>query len=244
MGSYRRRIARAVLWLTVLAALAAGCSGPERRYPLAGTEHFPLRDRRTLSYRQTRNGRITNYTWRLRWLGGNRIKVFALDVDGLDFGECTITQIDSAVVFVTTAPLTMLESPQLEPEFRQAWVDETVAHGDDWTDPDTGTRTVFTGFESVTVPAGTFPRCYRTVTEATTELLDSLSARLDQGTLTPAEHAQQLAQARLVVSRWFAPGIGLVKEQIGSPDFIRELIAVTDSGRGEILPPNYDPDNP
>lgn len=192
-------------------------------------------------YRQRRGDVTTEYSWRQNWLGGKRVKVFSLTIDGIDMGDGTLIQSDSAITFATTKPLTMLESPRIVPEFRQVWVDESVARGEGWDDPDTGTRTVMAGFESVTVPAGTFEHCYRTVTEASPELFDSLTSRRNDGSLTVQDYQLQIEQARLVVSRWFAPGVGLVKEQIGGPDYVRELVKVKHPGRGELIPPDPDP---
>jgi hypothetical protein len=168
------------------------------------------------------------------------VKVFALTIKGNELGLCTLMQVDSAIVFSTTDPLTMLESPKQIPEFRQTWLDENVPPGDSWDDPDTGTQTVFAGYESVTVPAGTFEHCYKAVTEATPALLDTLKARLANGELTADEYREAAERARIVAVRWFAAGTGLVKEQMDAIDLTRELVEVTDPGRGEALPSEPD----
>jgi hypothetical protein len=36
-----------------------------------------------------------------------------------------------------------------------------------------------------------------------------------------------------VVQRWFAPGVGLVKEQLGTPEHVRELVAIVRESRND-----------
>ena len=51
--------------------------------------------------------------------------------------------------------------------------------------------------------------------------------------MTDAQFAELAKRApTLVIIRWFAPGVGLVKEQIGDPTHYRELVAVDREGTG------------
>ena len=52
----------------------------------------------------------------------------------------------------------------------------------------------------------------------------------ERGEIDEESYQKQLEYAKLVIVRWFAPEVGLVKEQIGSPDFTRELVAVENKG--------------
>ncbi len=192
--------------------------------------HLPLRHKQVYAYRQTVDGESEKYTVTLRFIGGETTKVFRVIFDGIDMGECTLLQKGSSIVFETTQPMTRFEDPRLVPAFRQTWVNEPVPSGESWEDPDTGTRTVFAGYESVAVPAGEYGECYKTVTEALPELADTLRARLARGEVSQTDYDKQLDDAARTVVRWFAPNVGLVKEQIGSPNFVRELVAIKSPG--------------
>ena len=63
------------------------------------------------------------------------------------------------------------------------------------------------------------------------ELFDTLSAWRERGEIKPAEYAHERENAEQLVVRWFAPGVGLVKEQIGSA-IIRVLTGIEKEGTG------------
>ncbi len=214
--------------IALLGAGLVGCREPAPKPKLLGTSHLPLRENRIWTYREKRDGREEKYSLAVRFLGGDRYQVFRAVVKGIDLGEIAFVQVDSIVYFETTKPLTQLESPLRVPVFRQVWVDENAARGDSWDDTDTGTRTLYAGLDSVTVPAGHYSNCYKTITESLPELADTLALRYARGEISAEELSRQTANSKLVVVRWFAPDIGLVKEQIGHSDFVRELLAVKD----------------
>ena len=69
------------------------------------------------------------------------------------------------------------------------------------------------------------------LTRARPELFDTLSAWRERGEIKPAEYAHERENAEQLVVRWFAPGVGLVKEQIGSA-IIRVLTGIEKEGTG------------
>jgi hypothetical protein len=210
--------------------LLFGCGEYQRKVPLGGTEYLPLKEDLTLRYRLTHDGEAQEYSIKLRYLGGKSYKVYKAYYEGDEQGGLELTSHDQQVKATTQFSLTSLKSRLEMGDFQQIWVDESLSPGDFWRDEDTGTQTVFTGYEDVSVPAGTFPNCYKTVTEALPELIDSINVRRERGELDPELLNQELENAGLVVVRWFARDVGLVKEQIGSPDYVRELLAVENEG--------------
>lgn len=225
---FQRPLARALLFLLALAA--AGCGEPERVVLRGGTEHFPLLHDRLLRYQERTDGTSREFTLQLFYSGGRSIRVYQGTYKGIPLGKCNFLSRDSVVTLETPRPLT---TSQLLPAYRQVWVDEQVAAGDTWIDDETATETMFAGFEDVTVPAGSFPQCYKTATTTLPGFADSLRARHERKELPDREYEQQLANANLVIVRWFAKGVGLVKEQLGSENHVRELVEIMKPGRGE-----------
>jgi hypothetical protein len=222
------------LGVAVCALFIVSCAGEQTPAKRSGTTHLPLVDGRIYEYRETHDGKTQTYRVRFRYAGGIKAPVFDLHLKGADWGTCSLILQDSAVSFSTSRPRTALEPPSSIPEFRAVWVDENVPMGDSWDDWDTGTRTVVAAaLETVATPAGTYENCLRTVTETLPPLFDSLSARLASTRLTPSEYNSQLHAAQLVVQRWFAPGVGLVKEQLGTPEHVRELVAIVRESRND-----------
>lgn len=214
--------------------LLLGCTkGPERVAFLGGTSHMPLREERVLRYQEQRAGDVKEYRLTMSYSGGHRSKVYALRFKDAAFGECELISKDSLVYFSTTKPLTAMVPRGSAPEWRELWLDENAKRGEAWVNEQTGTQTVYAGNETLEVPAGTFTHCYKTVTEGLPELADSLLLRRDRGDLTGQEYENEIANAKLVVVRWFAPGVGLVREQVGS-EIIRVLAEVEQEGRGRV----------
>jgi hypothetical protein len=211
--------------------LFVGCSGPERVALRGGTEHLLLLHRRTMRYVERVGSKEQGFTIRMFYSGGRLVRAYELQVKGLDLGHCRFISKDQQVFFETNQPATTLADV---PEFRQMWVDETANPGDDWQDSDTGTETVVAPSETVTVPAGTYQDCYKTVTTGTQALLDSLTAWHESGALSTEIFESQVAAAQKPVVRWFASGVGLVKVQFGDPDYVWELVAVAEPGRGRV----------
>lgn len=226
------RFSAPVFFMILVAAMFLSCGKEKVVAKRSGVTHFPLVDGRIYEYRETRDGQVSTFTMRQRYVGGARYPVFDIYLKGTDWGDCSFILQDSSITFCTTKPRTMLELPGSIPEYRQTWLDEEISSGEFWDDPDTGTRTVVAKLhESVTVPAGPFDNCLKMVTESLPELFDSLTARYESSRLTKEQYDQQVADAKLVIQRWFAPGVGLIKEQIGSSDHIRELSAIIKDSR-------------
>lgn len=222
---------KSFLLLFVLTLLIIGCGEYQRVVPLGGTDYLPLKEDLTLRYRLSDNGDVEEYTARLRYLGGKDYKVYKVYYDaGKPQGGLEFSSHGKQVTAVTQYTLTSLLSRHDRGDFQQLWIDESLQPGDYWQDLETGTQTVFTGYEDVTVPAGSFQGCYKTVTEALPELVDSIGARFDREEMDVEMYNQELANAKIVVVRWFARGIGLVKEQYVAMDHVRELLAVVNEG--------------
>lgn len=223
-----------VLVSLCLCVLMSSCGGEKLPAKRTGITHFPLVDGRIYVYRETVENKSFDFTIETRFGGGTKYPVYFLRVEGADWGQCLFMLQDSSVVFVSSKPEARLEAPELTPEYRQTWMDETIDEGNYWDDPDTGTRTVLASLnESVTTPAGTYDFCARTVTETLPELFDSLTARLSGGRITQSEYDQQSARARDVIERWFAPGVGFVKERFRQSGVVRELVAIKRESRDE-----------
>ncbi|RPH93719.1 hypothetical protein EHM69_09470 [candidate division KSB1 bacterium] len=217
-----------------------GCGGPEGVALRGGTEHLLLLDKRTLQYQERYRGETVPYTLIMRYTGGQDIRVYNLEFRGIEMGRCRLISKDQQVFFETTKPLTKFD---YLPEYRQLWVDESVLSGGEWEDFDVGTNTVVAPSETVTVPAGTFSNCYKTVTSAFPSFVDSLEVWRGEGLISEEEYQQQKSAAGIAVVRWFASGVGLVKEQIGSPDHVRELVEVKRPGTGRVDIPSDESDS-
>ncbi len=221
---------RVALLVPVLSVLfLAGCGGPERIVLRGGTSHFPLLHKRVMRYQEQHNGVTKDYTLEMLYMGGRSIRAYEARFKGIKAGLCNFISKDSVVYFETDQPLT---STMLLTAYRQVWVDENAEYGSSWIDDDMGTETVIAGFETVSVPAGTFADCYKTVVTPLPGLADSLQARLQRDDITKDEFQRQLPNVNTVVVRWFAKDVGLVKEQIGSSDFVRELVEIVSPGTG------------
>jgi hypothetical protein len=215
----------------LLLALLAGCGGGPERTPLrAGTEHLLLLDGRKMRYLDQDNGKSSTYTLEMHWGGGKAFRVYQAVFDGLDRGHCTFISNGPKVFFTTDKPVTALQGLL---EYRQLWVNEEAKQGEEWVDTDTGTKTLFAGFEDVTVPAGKYDNCYKTVTVVLPAFTDSLKVWREAGEITPEEYDEFLADANTTTVRWFASGVGLVKEQINGSDHTRELEDVVKAGTGK-----------
>ena len=213
-------------------ALIIGCEKtPERIGLRGGTSHLPLLHNRVLRYDQQQGGEVTPYVVKLDYSGGHQQKVYSVrDEKDLLTRERFFSR-DSLVYFTTENPLTTLEPRQQMTDYRELWVDESAQRGDSWRNEETGTQTVFAGLEPLEVPAGKFANCYKTVTEALPELFDSLTIWRARGDITLDDYVRESTNARVVVVRWFAPGVGLVREQIGN-ELIRVLAEIEKEGTG------------
>jgi hypothetical protein len=225
----QNRMAAALL---ALAVFLAGCSiGVDRILLRGGTEHLLLLNNRVMKYQEREGAKIKPYTMTMLYAGGVSVRVFETRFKGVDFGECKFISRGPQVFFSTSRPLTAVREV---PDCRQLWVNEEAKEGESWEDDDTGTQTMFAGYESVTVPAGTYDRCYKTVTTVVPALAESLKVWHNSGVLTDRQFEQQEVIAKMTIVRWFASGVGLVKEQLGESDHVRELVAVEQPGVGSL----------
>jgi hypothetical protein len=214
------------------AVLSAGCKlETDRVVYRSGNAFFPLLDSRVLRYEEQRGDKTREYTLTMKYAGGQSTKVYPLHIKGVNWGDCALLSRDSTVVFSTSDPYTTMEPREMLPEYRQVWVDASTKPGENWIDDDTGTKTTFIGFEKIEVPAGTFDNSYRTLTEARPELFDTLAAWQQRGELKKDDYNREVERAHQVIMRWFAPGVGLVKEQIGS-EITRVLLKIEQEGAG------------
>jgi len=226
---HENRIATLAL-IGFLALLPLGCRGPERVVLRGGTEHLPLLHDRLLRYQERRGGETIDYTMELKYHGGRAVREFGAEFKGIEMGRCNFISKGQLVYFETNRPLT---AGDVLPEYRQLWVDESADQGDSWDDYDTGTVTVYAGREPVSVAAGNFNDCYKTVTTALPSLADSLKAFLDRDEMHREEFDRESQNAKMTIVRWFAPGVGLIKEQFDSPDYERELVEIVRPGVGQ-----------
>ena len=234
---FRENLTRGFLLVTLL--VTAGCGGPKRVVLRGGTEHMPLLDGRILRYQEQNGGKSSDYTLRLRYTGGRDVRVYQAFYSGASFGDVLFLSNGPKVTFSTNKPVTAMMAL---PEYRQIWVNEDAQKGDEWFDGDVGTETVFAGYETVSVPAGTYENCYKTVITVTPAFVDSLDTWESRGSMSREEHDRWARDSSDVTVRWFAAGVGLVKEQLNGPDRTRELVAVVDPGTGQAEPDSTQPE--
>lgn len=220
----------------LLALLLAACGEPPvRKVYRGGTEHMPLLDSRVLRYREKSEQETYEYTLSLKYIGGRVWKVYTTHDENIPYGRIEFTSNGNIVEAAALISLTSLESRKRVSAFNQVWVDEGANVDSVWRDESTGTETLVAGYETVTVPAGTFEECLKTVTTPLPEVADSIEARYQRGESGEDLYVKECEVANWQTVRWFASGVGLVKEQIGPPGevkIIRELIAVESEGVG------------
>jgi hypothetical protein len=227
----KHRSRSAFLILLIGTMLFAGCGGGSERLVLrGGTRHLPLLHDRVLRYREFNGDEERTYTLRTTYAGGRISRVFNVFFKGIEAGRCTFISKDSLVYFTTSQPLTPMTDL---PSYRSLWVNEQAEEGDTWVDEDTGTEVTFVGYQPATVPAGTFEKCYTTVSTVLPVFMDSVKAWHRRGVITQRDYDVWNRNKDIVIRRWFAPGLGLVKEQIGGPEHTRELVAIVRPGSGQ-----------
>ena len=196
---------------------------------------MPLLDSRILRYRQKSNGETSEYTLTLKYIGGRAWKVYTVKDKDIPYGELEFSSNGVIVEAATRMSLTSLESRRTVGAFNQVWVDEGADVDSVWYDEQTGTETVVAGYERVTVPAGTFEDCLKTVTTPLAEIADSIEARYQRGDSNEQLYLKEKEVVNWQTVRWFAAGVGLIKEQVGpqgEAKIVRELIAVEAEGSG------------
>ncbi len=212
---YYRPVRLGIILLTLFTVLS--CS--KSKQPLGedyGIAYLPLRDGQTYTYQRQCNEQTEQLTRRLRIIKGDietpEFRVF--EKGGESFDQFLRHQ-GNAVVHLTEKPPARLEEFDEGQLYLSTWLLDGATRGDYWEDEETGLRTAVAGFESVTVLAGTFDDCIKTVTEPTDILLEVIEKRGEQNRLSAEQIAVELENARELCIRWFARGVGLVKEEKG-----------------------------
>jgi len=226
-----------LLFLAVSLLISACGEAPSRVVFRSGTEFMPLLDGRKLRYRQNDEGETSEYSLTLKYIGGRQWKVYTTEDDNLPYGAIEFSSNGTIVEAVTLISFTSLESRKLVSAFNQKWVDAGAELDSVWFDEVPGTETLVAGYETVTVPAGKFENCLKTVVTPLPEIKDSVEARYQRGDSDEKLYIEEREVASWQTVRWFAHGVGLVKEQIGpmgDAKIIRELIALDSEGVGFI----------
>ena len=181
-----------------------------------GITYLPLRDGQTYTYQRQCGEETKQLTRRLRIVKGDiENPEFRVIEKGGDSFDQFLRHQGNAIVHLTEKPLERLEDLGEGQLYLSTWLLDGAMSGDYWEDNETGLRTAVAGFESVTVPAGTFGDCIKTVTEPTAILLEVVEKRGEQTGLSAEQIAIELENARELCIRWFARGVGLVKEVKG-----------------------------
>lgn len=234
--------------LLLFALIFSACGeAPVRKAYRSGTEYMPLLDGRTLRYRERGDGETYEYTLTLKYIGGRAWKVYTTHDENIPYGRIEFTSNGTIVEASTLISLTSLESRKQVSAFNQVWVDAGAEVDSVWRDEATGTETVVAGYETVTVPAGTFTECLKTVTTPLPEVADSVEARYQRGDSDEKLYIEEREVVNWQTVRWFAAGVGLVKEQVGPAGdmrITRELVALEAEGVGLVDSAYIEIENP
>lgn len=196
---------------------------------------MPLLDGRKLRYINKEAGDTYEYTLTLKYIGGRDWKVFTTEDEDIPYGAIEFTSNGIVVETSTLVSYTSLESRRVVSSFNQVWVDEDARVDSIWFDEQPGTETLVAGFETVTVPAGTYEECMKTVATPLPEIADSVEARYQRGDASEEQYIKEREVVNWQTVRWFAHGVGLVKETLGPPGEVkvsRELLAIESEGAG------------
>lgn len=207
----------------------------ERKPYRGGIEFLPLLENRILEYRESADGEETIYELKFHYIGGREWKVYTVTGDNSPYGGFELQSDGVLVEAVSNLSYTSLEPRDEVAEYAQVWVDDGAEVDSAWIDPTPGTETIVAGFETVSVPAGRFEECLKTVVTPLPEVKDSVEARYARGALNEDQYLREREYAAWQTVRWFAAEIGLVKEQLGPPGqarIVRELLAVKSEGVG------------
>ncbi|MBU1707197.1 hypothetical protein KKB28_04705 [bacterium] len=212
---YYRPVRLGIVLLTLFLVISCNKS----KEPLGedyGIAYLPLRDNQTFTYQRQCGDNTEQVTRELRLVKGDleTPEFRIIEKDGESFDQFLRHQ-GNAVVYLTEKPLARLEDFAEGQLYLSTWLLDGATNGDYWEDEETGLRTAVAGFESVTVPAGTFEDCIKTVVESTDLLLEVIEKRGEQSGLSEEMLAVELEDAKELCIRWFAWGVGLVKEEKG-----------------------------
>lgn len=229
----------AAIFAVIIAALLFSACGDVATRTLyrGGTEFMPLMDGRKLRYHEKGNGESYDYSLTMKYIGGRAWKVYVCEDEGTPYGGIEFSSNGVIVEAATRISFTSMESRTQVSAFNQIWVDEGAALDSAWYNEQTGTETIVAGFETVTVPAGKFEDCLKTVVTPLPAVADSIEARYQRNEMDEQAYSEERGVANWQTVRWFAQGVGLVKEQIGPPGevkIVRELLAVDAEGAGKV----------
>ena len=217
--------------------MAVGCfDPPERTVYRGGTEYMPLLEGRKLLYRETEAGEQLEYSLTLHYLGGRQWKIFGIREEESPYGAIEFESDGKIVRATTQLSFTSLDDRSGVGAFTAVWLDQGADEDSTWLDDQAGTETIVAGFEGVTVPAGRFSECLKIVTTPLDAVADSIEARYQRNAIDEQQYVEERAVANWQTVRWFAAGVGLVREQIGPPGetkILRELLMVAEIGTGK-----------
>lgn len=194
-------------------------------------------DGRILRYRENAEGEASEYSLTLKFLGGRTWKIYEATDKDIPYGAIEFSSDGKIVEVATQVSLTSLDSRKSVSVYDQVWIDEGAEVDSFWTDPTVGTESLVAGYETITVPAGKFEDCLKMVVTPLPELKDSIEARYQRDESDEQLYLLEKEASNWQTVRWFANGVGLIKEQIGPPGaarIVRELLAVEAEGAGEV----------
>jgi len=209
---------------------------PQRTVFRGGVDYMPLLDGRKLVYRETDEGERDDYSLTLHYIGGRNWKIYSVVEEETPYGRIEFESNGVVLRVSTQISLTSLESRKSIGAFTTVWLDGNAPEDSAWFDELTGTETLVAGYENVTVPAGSYTECLKTVSTPLPDLADSLEARYERSEIDEKQYTLERTFLNWQTVRWFASGVGLIKEQIGPPGetkILRELVAVEVEGTGK-----------
>lgn len=219
-GHYKR------LWSIVgllLSLVIVSCSTSSRKLGEdLGITYLPLRDGQKYTYHRQRGDRSEQLTCRLQFVEGDRTTPEFRAI-GQDTREIFLRRQKDAIVCLTEDPPARLKQLPAGQLYLSTWLLDGATRGVFWEDEETGLRSVVAAFEAVTTPAGTFDDCIKIVIEPMDILLEVMEVRGERQGRSSEEIAAELRAVSEVRVRWFARGVGLVKEEKG--DCRLELIS-------------------
>lgn len=180
-----------------------------------GIAYLPLRDGMKHVYQRECDGQVEPITMALQFVKGDlETPEFRVDAPGV--GDMFLRRQGNAVVCLMERPPARLKELAEGELYLSTWLLDGATPGTFWEDEDTGLRTAVAGCEAVTTPAGTFSDCIKVTIEATEILWEVTGERIRRDKLSPEQEDAISESLSYVCIRWFARGVGLVKEEHGA----------------------------
>ncbi|MFH1009738.1 MAG: hypothetical protein V1784_00710 [bacterium] len=180
-----------------------------------GIAYLPLRDGQKFVYQRECDGRVEPIVMELSFVQGDlETPEFRVDASGM--GDRFLRRQGNAIVCLMERPPARLRELAQGELYLSTWLLDGATPGTFWEDEDTGLRTAVAGFESVTTPAGTFESCMKVTIEATEILWEVTEERIRRDQLSPEQEDAICEDLSQICIRWFARGVGLVKEEHGA----------------------------